>query len=450
MAVHDHAREYAARVAEGPRAGSGAIEEPRDRFALLVVVTGTFGIQGLTLLSGAMAARMLGVEARGQVALIFAMGVLFSLLTFGGSVPVAIAKGLAERRVAARDGLRRVARRWALALLIPCVLAAGLYLPLSSDGGAQNYGFAVAVFAMTLQTIVFRLVVGCLQGEVGHLGRMAAVGIAPQLLYTIALSIAMASGWDWGAREVLLAFLVSASFGVLVGLMALAKPSHRVEDELDEPELRRTARNAFLSSIGLIDGLGVDRILVGAMLGNVQLGLYAAATAVANMCSIVGNAVSVITLPRVAMHNSDPREQRKVVRRWVSLSAGIVALAVVTLELVIAPTIRFAFGDEFAGAIPTARWLIVADGLLGFRRVLVAVLQGQGRGGTASWIEIGVAPVMVVGITVAAFADSLPGIGVTMVVVGGLACLLLGIAVARRPPRHRGVNLEPDLTNSQK
>ncbi len=405
-----------------------------------MIVAGTFGLQGLTMVTGIISARLLGVEGRGQVALVFALGLMASQLTFGGSLPNAIAKNLAERGLAARDGLRAFARRRAAALAVPCLASGAFMLFLQhQEGSSDKYALAVAVFVMSFQTISFRILVGALQGEVGHLVRMAGVGLLPQALFTVALTTAFAAGWDWSAIDVLLSFFVASAVALVVGYLALARPTHRPEEELDEAELWSVTRATYISSIGPVDGIGLDRLLVGGLLGTVQLGLYAAATAVSNLCRVVGNAVSVIVLPRVAMTNADPEEQRALIRRWVVLSAGMITAVVVGLELVVGPAIRLTFGEEFTGAIEAARWLVLADGLLGFRKVLIAVLQGQGRGGVASWIELAVTPGMVLGVVVASIYDSLPGIGITMVAVGLLSVGALGLAVFRggqpvRPP----------------
>jgi O-antigen/teichoic acid export membrane protein len=421
---------------------SGAAEAPpRDRFVVLLIIVSTFGLQGLTLVTGILSARMLGVDGRGEVALVFAIGLLFSQLTLGGSLPNAIAKNLAERGLAARDGLRVIARRRAWLLLVPCVGSGVLMLLLlRGDLDAETIGLVVATVVMTLQTVTFRIIVGSLQGEIRHLARMALVGVVPQALFTVALTVAFVAGWDWGALDVLLSFFVASFVGLLFGWAALAGPTGRPEDELDERELWSETRRNYVGSVGPIDGLGLDRILVGALLGTAQLGLYAAATAVSNLCRVVGSSVSVIVLPRVAQQHADPVAQRAVIRQWVTLAAGLIAVVTLTLELLVGPAIRYAFGSEFTGAIECARWLVLADGLLGFRKVLVAVLQGQGRGGTASWVELALTPVLLVGIVIASAYDSLTGIGLTMVLVGVLSCVSLGLAAwrdtgARQPVR---------------
>ena len=402
---------------------------------------GTFGLQALTLVTGIIIARMLGVEGRGQIALVFALGLLASQLTLGSSLPNAIAKGLAERGLAARDGLRRIARRRAYWLAVPCLASALVMLLLGSSASAdvrEQYGLAVAVFVMTLQTMLFRVLVGALQGEVGHLGRMALVAMTPQFLFAVALTLSWLVGWDWGVVEVLLAFFVASLIGLVVGYASLAKPSFREQDALDEAELWTVSRQAYVSSVRPLDSVGLDRLLVGGLLGISSLGLYAAAAAVSNLCRIVGNAVSVIVLPRVAMAHADLAAQRTIIRRWLSLSIVLIAMVVLGFELVVASVIRLAFGEEFVGAIEVARWLVLADGLFGFRSVLISVLQGQGRSKTASWIELALTPVLIGGIVQSAASDSLVGIGYTTVAVGAASCLALGIALARRPAgKHR-------------
>ncbi|MEJ7635433.1 oligosaccharide flippase family protein [Aeromicrobium sp.] len=413
---------------EPPRAP----KQMRDRFSFLLIVGVTFGLQFLTLITGVIIARLLGVEGRGIIALVLALGMFASQLTFGASLPNALAKALAERQIAARDGFGRIARRRGVLLVLPCLTAAAFMLFLQRSGaGPQKYLLAAAVFVMALQTMLFRILAGGLQGE-GRLVRMALAGLAPQLLFTVVLTTAALQRWDWQALDVLLAYFVTGTLGLAFAFSSLLRPSRRAEDQLDETPLWAESRRMYVSSVRPLDGLALDRIAVGGLLGTAPLGLYTAALAVSNLCSLVSNAVAVIVLPRVAMHGADRTAQRAVIRRWVSLSAGLIVLLVVVLQILVDPIIRTAFGEEFAGGIECARWLIVADGLMALRKVLIAVLQGEGRGGTASWIELTLLPMMMAGIAVAAAQESLPGIGMSLAAVGALSCLSLGWVVGRR------------------
>jgi hypothetical protein len=78
--------------------------------------------------------------------------------------------------------------------------------------------------------------------------------------------------------------------------------------------------------------------------------------------------------------------------------------------------------------------MIVASAFLGLRRVMIAVLQGRGRGGFASIVELALTPVMVGGIILAAALESLVAVGITMLAVGIVSCLVLGFRVVRSAP----------------
>lgn len=426
-------------MSETPDELPAARPQIRDRYTFLIVIASTFGLQAFTLVTGVIIARALGPEGRGIVALVFALSVFASQLTFGASVPVAITRQLAERGIGLRDGLRGLARRRGGLLLVPSLAAGAIMLVLLQDEPTgDRVMFAVAAALMALQTMVFRLLSGGLQGE-GRLAQVAWAGMLPQLLFTVALVTAQVAGWGWQALDMLVAYFVSSFIALAFAARSLGPASGRDADRLDETALWAESRRSYISSVRPLDGLQLDRLVVGGFVGTVALGLYAAASAVSNLCSLVSNAVAIIVLPRVAAQPGNRSAQQAVIRRWVLLSAALIGVIVVGLQLVVDPVIRIAFGEEFTGAITCARWLILADGLMAMRKVLIAVLQGQGRGGTASWIELGLLPVMIGGTVVAALLGSLTEIGIALTVVGLLSCLALGRAVRQpyqpvRPP----------------
>lgn len=418
---------------------SAPVRPLRDALTFLLIVSATFGLQLLTLVTGIIMARLLGVEGRGVIALVLAVSVFAAQLSFGGCLPPAITKLLAERGVNARDGFGHVLRRRGWLLLVPSVVAAALLVVLLDDGASgQQAELAVIGFVVTLQTLFFAIIGGCMQGE-GRLVRMAWVALTPQGLFTIALGAAAALDWGWSAADVLLAYIATGVVSVVVAIASLLPASGDDAGQVPEASLWDEARGNYVSGVRPLDGLGLERILVGGLLGTTALGLFATGLAVSNLCRLVSNAVSVVVLPRVASHHDDPVGQRAVIRRWFGISLALVAAIVLVLEVIVEPVIRLAFGEEFVSAVSVARWLIVADGLLALRRVLIAILQGQGRGGVASWVELALLPVVVAGIAFSAVHDSLDGVGMSLALVGLLSCLALGRAVFRSPPgRHRG------------
>jgi O-antigen/teichoic acid export membrane protein len=407
---------------------------------MLMIVGGGMMTQLLSTVTGVLSARMLGVEGRGQIVLVGSLAAMTSQLTLGGSLPNAVTKQLADHAVTARDGLRHLVPRWALWSLLPSILAAGylLFVERHSEGNAK-YGLALAVMIMAIQTMASSIMVGAMLGEGADLLHVALTGLLPQAFLTAVLSTAFLVGVTWNAVELAAVTIICITV-VLVGrLRVLAKPTHRESDALDGHELFVLARRTHIGSVGPIDGLSIDRTLVGTLLGAVQLGLYSVAFALAGLTTILGRCLALVILPRVAIAQSDPAAEKHLVRRWLVLSAVVIVGAVGSLELVIDPIIRIAFGRDFEGASACAHWLVAASGLLDFRRVLIAILQGRDRGGQASVIEIALTPFLVLGIVLAALAHNLVGVSLTMGGVGVIACVMLGFAVARTAPGTRYV-----------
>jgi O-antigen/teichoic acid export membrane protein len=290
---------------------------------------------------------------------------------------------------------------------------------------------------MAIQTMMSRILVGAMLGEGADLIHIAMTSILPQGLVTVALGTAFALGVHWNVVELGLV-TVSCVFLVLIGrLRLLKKPTHRDADALDGPELYRLARRTHIGSVGPIDGLSLDRTLVGSLLGSVALGLYSVAFALASVTTILGGCLAMVILPRVTVAQKDPDAERLLVRRWLLLSAGLIGSVVLVLELVAGWAIRVTFGSEFVAATACTRWLLLAAGILDFRRVLIAVLQGRNFGGRASVIELALTPVVIAGIAIASAMDSLVGVSLAMAGVGVVGCALLGYNVVRTAPGSR-------------
>jgi O-antigen/teichoic acid export membrane protein len=412
--------------------------EARAGTAMLLVVGGGFLTQLLMTVTGVLSARMLGVEGRGQVVLVASLSAMTAQLFLGGSLPNAITKMLADRRVTARDGLHPHLVRWTLWGLLTSAVAGGYFLVIErSTDGNTKFALAVAVVIMAIQNMASRILVGAMLGEGTDLVHVAMTSVLPQGLVTVALATAYGLGVHWNAVE-LSAVTIICVTAVLAGrLRLLRKPTRRRADQLDRFELRRLAAKTYIGSVGPIDGLSIDRTLVGSLLGSVALGLYSVAFALAGLTMILGRSLASLILPRVARAQVDPRTEKYVVRAWLLFSAVLIAAVVLMLEVTTHLLVRALFGAEFIGAVAVTHWLVAAAGFLDFRRVLIAVLQGRDRGLHGSVIELALTPFVVGGIVWASTRDSLVGVGQTMLVAGVISCLALSVAVLRSAPAHR-------------
>lgn len=417
--------------------GTGAADEKSSSGlrSIAVIAFGTFGVQAMILVTGIISARLLGVEGRGQVALVAAVSVLAARLTMAGSLPVAVSSLLAREGMTARDGLRPFLPRWSWWALVPSALAGG-YLAwlLREESAFLQGGLAIVVALVTYSTIVAGLVGSSVQGELAPAGTVVRGALQLQAPTFLLLVAAALVGWiddavTFGAVMVVGGFLGCA------WAARLLQPPRGVPSTITGRDLRKVTADNYLNSVGVLSSIGLDRNLVGAWLGTAQLGLYSAGTAFATLSTIIGNAVASLLLPRLSAASARPEEQARLIRSWLPLTAGLIAVLVASLELLVEPIIRIAFGEEFLPAVEVARWLLVADGLLGFRRVLICVLQARGRGRIASIIEVVLAVVLVAGIGVAAWYDDLALVGVTLTVVGALSCLVLAVAMRLTRPR---------------
>lgn len=428
-----------------------------QRIASLFVVFGGFVVQGLLMISGIVTARVLGVEGRGEIALVVSLSTMAAQLTLGGSLPNALTNRLASRRLKARDGVGHLVPRWALLAVVSAVPFAVLFAILHGDVAEHGvWALGVCVGVLAIQNMAFRLILAALLGEGAPMSRVAIATLFPQTLVTASMVVLFVTVDRTSSLLVSLVMVVSYGLGLVVGLWALAPASRRADggtqDRLEGDDLWRLTRSTYVGSIGPIDGLALDRTLVGAIMGTVALGLFSAAAALASLPAMMGTGLATVLLPRVAASQADPAQERALVRRWLVLAASVLAALAGLLALAAEPVIVLAFGEDFRPAVPVARWLVVAAGFLGFRRVLVAVLQGRDRGGVASWVELALTPVLVVGIVLAARADETQGIGIAMLAVGITSVSTLLVLMVRagrqgprrpRPGRHRLEQVSP-------
>jgi O-antigen/teichoic acid export membrane protein len=413
---------------------------PGAGLAVLMIVGGGFLTQLLMAVTGVVSARMLGVDGRGQVVLVASLAMLASQLTLGGSLPNAITRQLADRSVTARDGLSHLVGRWALWGLLAALAAGGIFLVIEhSDSGSAKYALAVGVVLTAIQMMASRILVGAMLGEGTDLLHVGMTSVLPQALTTVVIAVAFGVGVRWNAVELTAVTIACVGAVLLARLRLLAKPTHDPAAALDRRELAALARRTQIGSIGPLDGLGIDRTLVGALMGSVSLGLYSAAFALTGLSTILGGGLAMVILPRITVAQRDPATVPAVVRRWL-LSAGALIIVVVTvLDVAARPVIRLTFGPDFVAAAACAHWLLAASGLLDFRRVMIAVMQGRNRGGRASVIELSLTPFVIAGIAVASIHHSLVAVGVAMFVVACVACLLHGTALVRSRPGVRYV-----------
>lgn len=374
--------------------------------------------QGALIASGVVAARMLGPVDRGWLAgatlATFALGQVGLL-----GVPLAITYFAANGQLGSRDlrAIRRLLIGQAAILSVIQFLFLVVMLPSSAVGALG--GSIIALPGV----ILFQYGLAGLQGR-RRFGQFNAIRLVPAIVYSAGLLIL----WAVGSATLTTVALVQGCAWLGGGLLATTAWG-RSEREGAEPEqglraIMRFGLRGVPSSVSPVDSFALDQILVGAMFGARDLGLYVVAAAFSNLPRFVGQSIGIVAYPDVAAH-SDAEAQRAVAVRYVALSIGACALVALPVMVVMNRLVVLFFGDDFAGAAPIAQVLLLAGVALGVRRTLTDVIRGMGRPGLASISEIMIwlaLPVLV--LAVAHGHDVLRVAWTLVVVVTGVAVFL--------------------------
>ena len=317
---------------------------------------------------------MLGVEGRGQVVLVAVLAAIASQLTLGGSLPNAITKQLAERRVTARDGLRGLPRRWAPWGLLAAAIAGAYLLFLEWDApGSTKYALAACVAMMGVQLMAQRILIGAMLGERANPVHIALTGVLP----AGAGGGGLRRGHRVGRRlerggAARRSTSSAPGWCCWRGSAASARSIGPARGPAEREDLHRLARRTHIGSIGPDRRAGIDRMLVGSLLGTAALGLYSVAFALGGLTNIFAICLAQVSLPHISSLQATPEAEAQFVRRWLLTTRSCFGAVVAVLELLLEPIIQVTFGPDFLDATDAARWMLLASGLLGFRRVLIA------------------------------------------------------------------------------
>ncbi|MDO7867857.1 lipopolysaccharide biosynthesis protein [Nocardioides jiangxiensis] len=411
---------------------------------ILSLVAAAVGAQLLTVVSAPLLARMLGPEERGHLAIVMMATILVGQFCLGGVIPT-IAAFTASAGGPARDVMRGRGRAWVSLSVLGAVLAVGVVA--LQARGSDHYVLLLAATVLMTTWGFWQAILGAMlrgEGRVRDVNVFGLLGVATYVFMVVLLFVVHPMR---SAALVLLVVVPVRGLSLLYGWRKLRRPTGDPALRADPAETRAFARRSYVSGINGLN-LGLDVLIVGFVLGAVQVGYYATAVTVTNVAALALANVAGMLLPRLTAVSGAARAAR--LRRWLLVSAALDLLITLGLEAVISPVMRILMGPEFIPAIPPARLMILAWGLLAFRLVLTAGVQARGHAGTASSIELLCAVLLVPAVGGGALLADLEGAVVGLAAVGALSCVLLALLL-RRPERPVSVPtvtppVDPDLT----
>lgn len=339
------------------------------------------------MVSGVLVARLLGVESRGQLALLALLpSVLSSVGTLG--LPLALTHSVAGQPQASGELTRRV-RPFAVAqlLVLPLVHAALLWVFFAHSASRDVPAAAALTLLVVPAVLAQQYGLAILQGQ--HRYRpFNILRLAPASLYALGALVAFAAG----CRDLLtitgiwvLSNAVPGALTVAYGTRKLARPD--APATASATDMLRFGLKGLLGYVSPVESFRLDQAVAGFLLSPAALGLYVVGAAFTNLPRFVAQSVGMVAYPVVASQPNRRAAVREALHFLVigSLLAGGIVLI---LEILASWMVPFFYGREFEAAIPLTRILLVGALFVSLRRLVSDVLRGMGRPGISSLAEL--------------------------------------------------------------
>ena len=349
------------------------------------ILTGLLG-QAVLIVSGVLAARILGVQDRGYLALL----VLFpAVLAQIGSLGLPLAATFELSRDRSRWGevVRTLLRPMALQFVTLVVLHAAILLAVFR-GDAHAVEVSALMSLCAVPAILGQSYgTAILQGQQRFLA-FNVLRTLPAAAYTVAVVAIFAVGGG-DLQWVVAGWVVASVFSAVVTLWIALKPvaferSRRSAESLHS--MLRFGLKGLLGWTSPVETFRLDQAVVGLFLTPAALGLYVVGLAFANLPRFIAQSVGYIAYPRVAARRGE--EAWRELWQFFWLASGAAALVVLLLELGVEWLVPMFFGDDFSGAVVLTRILLIGALFLSARRVLTDGAQGLGRPGLGTIAEV--------------------------------------------------------------
>lgn len=404
--------------------------------ALAPKLAGTLGTSGAAaaggLVSGTLAARVLGPSHRGQLAqLLLWPQLVVTLGNLGIELGAVYVSGDPAKRRDAPASVLAVA-------LAQSIMLVAAYLALVPFVFA---GSGVTREALLMTPLIPMYLIGAVSIDVlaGRLrfGAFNAVRLALPLLYTLAI-VALAASDGLSPRSAALAFVAAHAAGDLLAL-ALVWREHGLGTFR-----RRIARDALHFGVrahfGRMSpqGLSLDTAVIALLLSSRDVGLYAAASAFLAAPSLIASSIGLVVFPHVsAVHQSGGRPRMQAT---FALHAGAVVAVSALLFALAGPLVSLLFGDSYAGATAALRFLALGAVAAQIRAFPIEMLRGVGRPGLTSIAEAANWLLFLVAVPAGAMSAGLAGAAAAVAAasfasLGVLALLIWRSGVFDAPPQ---------------
>jgi O-antigen/teichoic acid export membrane protein len=412
-----------------PRPGGSASTRRLTSHLISSIATSLSG-QVALLVSGVVAARLLGPEDRGNLALLVLIPMALSQLGNLG-LPLALTYQFSKDETTARGALGHLARP-ALALTATLVAVhAVIVLALVADREVDvQVAAAISLLVIPADTAsLYGLAI--LQGR-RDFAAFNVLRLLPAVLYS---GLAFCA-FVLGAGSLPLFMLLFVATYALVGAVTLVTALRRSPPR-DDPAAPRSGAllrfgvRGLFGSVSPLETLRLDQAIVGLYLSPAALGLYVVGVAFTNLPRFVAQSIGVVAYPHVTAHD-DPSRARRSMWRFLLVSIAVSAAVIVPLEILAGWMVPAFFGPAFSPAVPIMQILLVSSLFLSARRVLTDASRGTGQPGLGTVAEIVAWISLVPGIALLAPRFGPEGVAVAFTISAAISlAVLLGLVATR-------------------
>jgi O-antigen/teichoic acid export membrane protein len=414
------------RVSRNKRLHAGFTRIGQSRTS--VSIASSFGLQGMLVITGVIGARILGVDNRGNLALLWILAAIPAQLIMLG-VPLALTYYIALAPRTARPLLGSL--RWAMAIQVIVLVGVHVILILAFFGSRHGDVRTAALISLlaTPGILLTQYGLAVLQGE----QRIRAFSFY-RVLSTLAYSSFLVPAFILGTHSLALVAACWVASLIVTGVGAATHALRRLPPAIPlAPGALPTFRTVvsfglrgLLGSAAPLEVFNLDQAIVGIFVSARGLGLYVIGTALTNLPQGIGQAIGFVAYPEIAARGA--RGVSTATIRFVVLTIALTGAAVALIELVLGPLVPLVYGADFAPAVPVARILLLSAVFMGARRVLGDCVRGAGYPVPATFAEIvsiaallGFAGLLVgrglIGVAIALTAASAAGFFVLLITV---------------------------------
>lgn len=319
-------------------------------------------------------ARVLGVQGRGELAAVTAPFLLITTLAMLG-LPDAVTYFVSRKDVSHRAGV------WTASVILAAsgLVSTGILIliaPWLSAGNTTIQSLMVIAAFAVIPTIILGAFRGGASG-VGAWNRVNLEKYTAALLRALGiLGVALFGALTVGTATIIMVLAPILGFAAYVGLRA-DQGEHM---KFDRPQqMLGFGSRVWVGSMSGVILNKIDQVLMVPFAGPLQLGLYAAASAVADASLLANNAVRDVAFSSETRESTGDRLTAAARRSFfISLFVSAAICASVWWWFPIL------FGKEFAGGIPVVVILCVASTLGVPGSIAGAGLSARGRPGVRS------------------------------------------------------------------